>query len=44
MMQMQMNNVREQQHNARDADEKCETNNTMLKMQMNNVRGITTQC
>ena len=41
---MQMNNVRKKQHNARDADEQCEiNNNTMIEMQMKNVRGITTQ-
>jgi len=45
MLEMQVNTVREQQRNARDADEQCETNNnTMLEMQMNNVRRITTQC
>ena len=44
MLEMQVNTVREQQHNARDADEQCErNNNTMLEMQMKNVRGRTTQ-
>ena len=40
-----MNNVRGITSHARDADEQCErNNNTMLEMQMNNVREITTQC